>query len=336
MNATAWTHLFELSWRDFWPVLQETSKVREAHFGRRVSLCVIINAKSGLCSEDCAFCSQSVKSRTKIPIYPLLPKEKLVEAARAAADAGAARFSLVTSGRGIASNREKEAIVAAVAAIRDAVPVKVCASLGIVDRTFLTDLRAAGVDRFHHNLETAESFFPKICTTETFQERVATVTAAKAAGLSVCVGGILGLGESLAQRFELAQNIRELDPDAIPLNFLHPLPGTRLAERPQLSPLEALKIIAAFRLTFPDKTIIICGGRVPTLRSLAPLVFAAGANALMTGDYLTTKGRLPEEDRLLLEDLGLEVDLGEGRKPRLPGPPPQTKAIHALTKPGAR
>jgi biotin synthase len=325
MNLSDWQELFGLDWPDFWPVLHEAGKVREAHFGTRVSLCVIINAKSGLCSEDCAFCSQSVRARTEVPAYPLLPREKLLEAARAAADAGAARFSLVTSGRGIAPAREQEAILDAAAAIREAVGINLCASLGIVDRQFLAGLKAAGVSRFHHNLETAGSFFPEICTTHTFAERVATVEAAKDAGLSVCVGGILGMGESVAQRWELAQAIKELDPDAIPLNFLHPLPGTRLANREKLRPLEALKIIAAFRLTFPDKTIIICGGRQPTLRTLSALIFAAGANGLMTGDYLTTKGRLPEDDRLMLEDLGLEVGVGEGakgRRPLTPSPNP--------------
>ena len=316
MNSADWTHLFRLSWADFWPLLQKTSALRESRWGRRVQLCVIINAKSGLCSEDCAFCSQSVQAQTGVPTYPLLPKEKLMEAAQAAAEAGAARFSLVTSGRGIVSARDKEAILQAVAAIQEAVGIKLCASLGIVDRSFLDELRAAGVTRFHHNLETAASFFPQICTTHSFAERVATVEAAKAAGMSVCVGGILGLGESLVQRWELAQAIAELDPDAIPLNFLHPLPGTRLADLPKLTPLEALKIIAAYRLTFPDKTIIMCGGRLPTLRSLAPLIFAAGANGLMTGDYLTTRGRLPEDDRLMLEDLGLEVEVEERAKGR--------------------
>jgi biotin synthase len=312
MHYSDWQELFGLSWPDFWPILQKTSALRESHFGRQVRLCVIINAKSGLCSEDCAFCSQSVKAQSGVPAYPLLPRDKLVEAAQAAAEAGAGRFSLVTSGRGITAARDKEAILNAVAAIREAVDIKLCASLGIVDRSFLGELKAAGVERFHHNLEAAASFFPEICTTHTFAARVATVEAARDAGLSVCVGGILGLGESLAQRWELAQGIKELDPAAIPLNFLHPLPGTRLAHRPKLSPFEALKIIAAFRLTFPDKTIIICGGRQPTLRSLAPLIFASGANGLMTGDYLTTKGRLPEDDRFMLEDMGLAVELGEG------------------------
>lgn len=312
MNYQDWQDIFRLEWADFWPWLQEASRLRESHFGQQVSLCVIINAKSGLCSEDCAYCSQSMRSEAPISTYPLLDQEQMVAAAQAAADAGAARFSLVTSGRGIVSSREKEVILNTAAAIRKTVNIKVCASLGIVDRVFLAELRAAGVQRFHHNLETARSFFPEICTTHTFAERVATVRAAQDAGLSVCVGGILGMGESLDQRWELAQAIRELDPDAIPLNFLHPLPGTKLADRPLLAPLEALKIIAAFRLSFPDKTIIICGGRQPTLRSLAALMFAAGANALMTGDYLTTKGRLPEDDRLMLADLGLELGVGGG------------------------
>jgi len=314
MDYKDWQDIFRLEWADFWPWLQRASQVREDHFGRRVSLCVIMNAKSGLCSEDCAFCSQSVRSRTEISTYPLLTREQMVDAARSAAEAGAARFSLVTSGRGLVSSQEKEVILATVAAIREAVDIKVCASLGIVDRAFLVELQDAGVHRFHHNLETAGSFFPEICTTHTFAERVATVQAARDAGLSVCVGGILGMGESLPQRWELAQALQELDPDAIPLNFLHPLPGTKLADWPMLTPLEALKIIAAFRLSFPDKTIIICGGRQPTLRSLAPLMFAAGANALMTGDYLTTKGRLPEDDRLMLGDMGLKLESEGGRK----------------------
>jgi len=306
MRYQDWEEIFRLDWPEFWPRLGETSRLRERGFGRRVSFCVIINAKSGLCSEDCAFCSQSMKSRTEIAKYPLLDREKLVDAAQQAAAQGAARFSIVTSGRGIKARGEQEAILRAVEAIRQSAPIKVCASLGIVDRVFLKELKAAGVFRFHHNLETAPSHFPQICTTHTFQERVATIEAAKDAGLSVCVGGIFGLGESVAQRWEMAQAIRQLEADAIPLNFLHPLPGTALADRPRLTPMEALKIIVAFRLLFPDKSLIICGGRQVTLGSLAPLMFAAGADALMTGDYLTTKGRLPEDDRQMLADLGLE------------------------------
>jgi biotin synthase len=326
LSLKDWQDLFAGGWTELWAWLREAQRLREARFGRRVSFCVIINAKSGLCSEDCAFCAQSRRARTAVRPYPLLPREQLVEGAAAAAAAGASRFSLVTSGRGITSRREQQEILAAVAAIRERVGVRVCASLGIVDASFLKDLKAAGVTRFHHNLETAASFFPEICTTHTYEERLATIEAAKAAGLEVCVGGIFGLGETVAQRREMAETIGALDPEAIPLNFLHPLPGTRLAHRPFLTPLEALQLIAAFRLSFPQKTLIICGGRQVTLRSLAPLVFAAGANALMTGDYLTTKGRLPDEDREMLADLGLELELesggGEGQGAQAPAPLP--------------
>jgi biotin synthase len=310
MKFADWEAIFNLTGSQWWSRLGEAGRLREERFGRRISFCVILNAKSGLCTEDCAYCSQAAGSRAEIPKYPLLPHDALVSAARQAAGAGAARFSLVTSGRGLTSPREQEAILKAVAAIREATTLKVCVSLGIVDPGFLRELKAAGVFRFHHNLETAASHFSRICTTHTYEERVATIEAAKAAGLSVCAGGILGLGESLAQRWELARALKELEVDAIPLNFLHPLPGTPLAARPLLTPLEALKAIVAFRLYFPDRSLIICGGRQVTLRSLAPLVFAAGADALMTGDYLTTKGRLPDEDSRMLEDLGLELESG--------------------------
>jgi biotin synthase len=307
MNYADWEDLFALSAPELWPRLGEASTLRERHFGRRVSFCVIINAKSGLCSEDCAFCSQSARASSQVPHYPLLGTEDLVAAARQAAAAGASRFSLVTAGRGIMSPREQSAVLAAVAAIREAVPIGICASLGIVDRGFLRELKAAGLSRFHHNLETAASFFPRICTTHGFGERVATIEHAQAAGLSVCAGGIFGLGETLAQRREMAQTLKTLAVDAIPLNFLHPLAGTPLAARPLLPPLEALKIVAAFRFTFPARSLVICGGRQVTLRSLVPLLFAAGADSLMTGDYLTTRGRLPDEDRQMLADLGLEL-----------------------------
>ena len=314
MNYSAWEEIFRLDWAGLWPYLAEASRLREQRCGRRVSFCVIINAKSGACSEDCAFCSQAGRAESAAPHYPLLSKEKLVAAARAAAQAGAARFSLVTSGRGVLSPREQGALVVAVAAIREAAPLKVCASLGIVDKPFLADLKAAGLWRFHHNLEAAASFFPRICTTHTYADRVATVAAASEAGLSVCCGGILGLGENVAQRWELAQAIGDLPVDAIPLNFLHPLPGTPLAGRPRLTALTALQAIVAFRLYFPERSLIICGGRQVTLGSLAPLIFAAGADAVMTGDYLTTRGQLPEDDRRTLADLGLELEgeVGEG------------------------
>jgi biotin synthase len=307
ITAAEWETIFRLSWPEFWPWLVEAQRLRHQRFGRRVSFCVIMNARSGMCSEDCAFCSQAATSQAEVPRYGLPAQEQLVAAAAQAAAAGASRFSLVTSGRGVVSRGQQRAILEAVAAIRRAVPIRVCASLGIVDENFLRELQAAGVYRYHHNLEAAASFFPRICTTHTFQERVATIEAARKAGLSVCAGGILGLGETVAQRRELAQALRDLEVDAIPLNFLHPLPGSGLAHRPLLTPLEALQAIVAFRLFFPDRPIIICGGRQVTLRSLVPLMFSAGASDLMTGDYLTTRGRLPDEDLQMLTDLGLEL-----------------------------
>jgi biotin synthase len=192
-----------------------------------------------------------------------------------------------------------------VAEIRGTTRLKVCVSLGIVAQDFLRDLAAAGVHRYHHNVETAASFFPEIATAHTYQERLGTIRQAQAAGLAVCVGGIFGLGESVAQRYEMAQTIKDLEVDSIPLNFLQPIPGTPLEKRELLQPLEALQIILAFRLFFPGKRLIIAGGRAGALRSLAPLMFAAGADALMTGDYLTTKGQLPAQDLQMLEDLGL-------------------------------
>ncbi len=307
MDFSEWEEIFGLEGAELWDGLAKAIRVRERRGGRQVSFCVIINAKSGMCSEDCAFCSQSARAASRVPHYPLLPRKELVDAAKQAAAAGASRFSLVTAGRGLLSPRDQSAVLEVVAAIKEAVPIRVCASLGIVDRGFLTELKAAGLYRFHHNLESAASFFPSICTTHSFAERLATIEAAKAAGLSVCAGGIFGLGETLAQRWEMAQVLKKLSVDAIPLNFLHPLPGTPLAQRPMLPPLEALKIVMAFRLLFPDRSLIICGGRQMTLRSLSPLLFAAGADALMTGDYLTTKGRMPDEDRQMLKDLGLEL-----------------------------
>ncbi len=305
MQLCEWEDIFALNFSGLWGLLARASELRAARWGDRVSLCVIINAKSGACPQDCAFCSQSARSTAPIQRYPLLSKAELVSAAQAAAAAGAARFGIVTAGRAVAKRSEQKTILMAVEDIRETTGLKVCASLGIVDTGFLQELAAAGVHRYHHNLETASSFFPQICTAHTFADRVATVRRAQEAGLAVCVGGILGLGESVAHRWELARAIQELGVDSIPLNFLHPIAGTPLADQPPLRPLEALQTIAAFRLMFPDKRIIICGGRTTTMGSLAPLIFAAGADALMTGDYLTTKGQLPEADLRMLTDLGL-------------------------------
>lgn len=307
MNLADWQEIFRLNFTDLWPLMAQASRLREARSGSGISLCVIINAKSGHCPQDCAFCAQSRRSTAAINKYPLLTREEMVGAAQAAADQGAARFSIVASGRGVMGRREQETILMTVAEIRRTTPLEVCVSLGIVSPDFLRALAAAGVYRYHHNVETAASFFPAIATAHTYPERLATIRRAQESGLAVCVGGIFGLGESIAQRYEMAQTLRDLEVDSIPMNFLQPIPGTPLADRQPLPPLEALQTIVAFRLFFPDKRLIIAGGRLGTLRSLAPLIFAAGADALMTGDYLTTKGQLPTQDLQMLQDLGLQA-----------------------------
>jgi biotin synthase len=307
MHLTEWEEIFRLDFTGLWPLMARASQLREASRGTGISLCVIINAKSGHCPQDCAFCAQSRRSAAPIDKYPLLPREQLVQAARQAAAHGAARFSIVTSGRGVMGEKEQQVILGAVAEIRRTTPLQVCVSLGLVGADFLRALAAAGVHRYHHNVETAASFFPQIATAHTYAERLATIRLAQEAGLAVCVGGIFGLGESVAQRYEMARTIQELDVDSIPLNFLTPIPGTPLANQKLLSPLEALQIILAFRLFFPGQRLIIAGGRAGALRSLAPLIFAAGADALMTGDYLTTKGQVPAQDLQMLQDLGLHA-----------------------------
>jgi len=303
-----WQEIFSLPWTDLWPLLKETSRLRELSFRSSIKLCTILNARSGLCSEDCAYCAQAQGARSSVAKYPLLPLDKLVEAATVAYNQGAWRFSLVTSGRGLSSFQERHALLKALHTIRKEVPIQLCASLGIVERSFLEELKEAGLSRYHHNLETAASHFPQICTTHTYQQRVNTILAAQEVGLEVCVGGIFGMGETIAQRYEFAVALRDLNVTAVPINFLNPLPGTRLEHLHPLQPLEALKCIASLRLMLPRISLIVCGGRLTSLRSLAPLVFAAGADGLMTGDYLTTKGRTPLEDLAMIADLGLEVE----------------------------
>jgi biotin synthase len=307
MRLSEWEEIFRLDFNGLWPWFAKAGQLRESRNGKGISLCVIMNAKSGHCQQDCAFCAQSRRSQAPIQKYPLLPKEELVAAAQQAAAHGAARFSIVTSGRGVMSRSEQETILRAVEEIRATTKIQVCVSLGILAADFFRALAAAGVHRYHHNVETAASFFPEVATAHSYQERLNTIRQAQSTGLAVCVGGIFGLGESVAQRFEMAQTIKDLAVDSIPLNFLQPIPGTPMAERQLLQPLEALQIILAFRLFFPDKRLIIAGGRAGALRSLAPLMFAAGADALMTGDYLTTKGQLPTQDLEMLSDLGLKA-----------------------------
>lgn len=286
-------------------LLSGADLLREHFFGKAVHLCTICNGKSGRCSEDCRFCAQSAHYETEAPLYPLMEKEKLVEPGVHAARSPINRYAIVTTGKGLGS-AEVRKIAEALSDVT-ARGIGACASLGILMPDDFDILKSAGVSRYHHNLETAESFFKQTCTTHRYEDRTATVQAAKAAGLQVCSGGIFGIGESDDQVLELALALRDLDVDAVPLNFLVPIPGTPMEKGAHLTPLRCLKIIATFRFVLPDKEILICGGREANLKQLHPLVFYAGASGVMTGNYLTATGRTLGSDLEMLEQLGMTV-----------------------------
>ncbi|MEF8824301.1 MAG: biotin synthase BioB [Desulfohalobiaceae bacterium] len=279
--------------------------LRERHAGNKIRTCAVVSAKSGNCSQDCAFCAQSGHNSATSPVFALLGKQDLIRRAMAAAEAGASNVSLVSSGRA-PGPRELERICEAIAAIRSRADVAVCASLGTLSPEKARRLYEAGVGTYHHNLETASSHFETICSTHSHRERVDTVRAANAAGMRVCSGGIFGLGETWPQRVELAETLRELEVNSVPVNFLNPVPGTPLQNRPLLSREEALRCVALLRLTLPDRDIVICGGREATLGSFQSRVFRAGANGLMVGDYLTTKGEATDADMQMLRENSLE------------------------------
>lgn len=284
-------------------LLPGADRLRRHYFGLRIRMCGILNAKSGRCSEDCGFCAQSGHAGTDAPVYPLMDADAIQAAAGRAADHQLDRFSVVTTGRRL-PREEVAAVAEAIAGMPEGMGR--CASFGILDAEDFEVLRKAGVTRYHHNLETAESHFSAVCTTHTFQDRIQTIRAAHEAGMTVCSGGIFGLGETDVQVVELALTLRDLPVTAVPVNFLVPAPGTKLEGAANLTPLRCLKILALLRFTLPDREIIVCGGRMANLGELHPMIFYAGANGLMTGDYLTTQGRSPELDRALVQSLGLQ------------------------------
>jgi len=275
-------------------------KIKRKH-EKQLILCSIINAKSGYCTEDCAFCAQSSHHKTGINTYDLLRKEEMVDSAIRLYEAGATRYSMVTSGY-MLTDEEVETVCGATAAIREKTDLKVCASLGMLTLSTAKSLKKGGISVYHHNLETSRSFFKRVCTTHDYEEDIETVKLAKLSGMKVCSGGILGLGETWEQRVELAVTLRELNVDGIPLNFLNPIAGTKMEKMPLLSPTEALKCIALFRIINPDKDILICGGREVTLVDYQSWIMLAGANGVMIGNYLTTQGRNVKMDMDMVED----------------------------------
>jgi biotin synthase len=292
---------------DLFFLFAEANRIREHFLGNKAYLCSIINAKSGRCPENCAFCAQSSHHSTETPVFPLVDEEKMVSCARDAQANGSTCYGIITSGTGIKKGQELERICRAVQRIRKETDISPSCSLGVIDIDIANTLKNAGVGTYHHNLETSRSFFPNICTTHNYEEDVETVRVAKRSGMRVCCGGIFGMGETAAQRVELALTLRELDVDSVPLNFLNPIKGTPLEGAEHIAPMECLTTIAIFRFILPKVRISVCGGRETNLRDLQSWIFMAGASGTMIGNYLTTAGRPMEQDIRMIRDLGIEV-----------------------------
>ncbi|MDA8215591.1 MAG: biotin synthase BioB [Nitrospiraceae bacterium] len=293
------------SLQHFFNLFSAANRIRETFRENSVDLCSIVNAKSGACPEDCSYCAQSSKSKTEVLVYPLVKKDIVIDKAKEAKDAGVKRFCVVTSGRKIGKNELIE-IASMITDIRS-IGLLPCATLGLMDKEELSFLKESGLERYHHNLETSERFFPEICRTHTYHDKLKTIDAAKAVGLSICSGGIFGLGETWQDRIDMAFAIKELNVDSVPINFLIPVKGTSMGDRDFLHPFEALKIISLYRFMLPEKEIRVCGGRMQILGEFNSMVFMAGADALLTGNYLTTTGRTFKDDLRLIEQYGLRV-----------------------------
>jgi biotin synthase len=288
-------------------LLAEAEKVRTETFGNEIDLCAIVNIKSGRCTMDCRFCAQSQHYDTAIEIHPLLHAEKLAAETRKLWEQNIPRVGWVASGCS-PTTKELEAVVESATTLLAAQGANqlCCASLGQLEMPMLKQLKAAGFCRYHHNLETSERFYPSICKTQRWQDRRATVERVKELGWTVCSGGLFGLGETWEDRLQLALTLQKLEVDSVPINFFNPIPGTPLADCTPLSVEEALRIVVLFRLTLPKAAIRICGGRPKIFaeREQDALLLRAGANALMTGNYLTTSGISPEKDREMIERNG--------------------------------
>ncbi len=292
-------------------LLQAAFRVRERYFGKTVRLQMLLNAKSGACQEDCHYCSQSSISTAAIERYGLLPRERMVEGAKRAAAGKAQRYCIVISGRS-PLDREIAEIADAVKAIKQEIPIQICCSLGLLNEEQARILKAAGVDRINHNLNTSEAFHPSICTTHTFQDRLATIRHARSAGLEICSGGIVGMGERDDDIVDLALALRDVKPDSIPLNTLHPVPGTPLEHCKNLTPQRCLKVLCLFRFLHPRTEIRIAGGREFNLRSLQPLALYP-ADSMFVDGYLTTPGQPAPEVWQMIADLGFEIEVQYSR-----------------------
>ena len=314
-------------------IMQGASLIRETFRGNAIDPCTVMNAKSGACGEDCHFCSQSSHHSTISPEFEMVSKEKILQTATLAVANGARRFCVATSGRGLSDPIEVEAICQSIETVRKDVKVWSCATLGILSEDVLEKLKDSGLNRLHHNLETSKEYFGNIVTTHQWEDRVDTIKKAQAKGISVCSGGIFGLGESEKDRVSMLQTLRELNVDSIPLNFLVPIPGTPLYdEGAGIGAEEALRSIAVARYMLPTKEIRITGGRIQALGGRHPEIFKHGADGVMIGNYLTRMGRPPLEDIQMIKDMGhtLSTDPLTGQMPVVP-----SGSIPEMTSPAA-
>jgi biotin synthase len=279
---------------------------RVERFADSTDMCSLVNAKSGGCAEDCGFCAQSRFAEAETPMHAMMDPEQVLEHARAAEAAGAHRFCMVTQGQGL-SKRDFEKYLEGVRLVAEHTNLKRCASIGHMSVARAQALREAGIQRVHHNVETAASYYDEVTTTVRYEGRLRTIQAVSDAGLETCVGGILNLGETRAQRVEMAFELAAIDPTSVPINLLNPRAGTKFGDRELIDPWEAVKWIAIFRLVLPEALFRLCGGRVENLGELQPLAVKAGLNGVMMGNFLTTLGAEPTEDRAMFEEHGLNV-----------------------------
>lgn len=286
---------------------ESADQIRRKFCSDRFDICTIINGKSGRCSENCKFCAQSAHNHTGAEEYPLLPDEEIIAQARTNHEQGVLRYSIVTSGKRL-SDAEVERMCGTVRKIRDAVGIAVCVSFGLLNEAQFRKLKEAGVSRVHNNLESSRRNFPNVCTTHTFDDKIAAIRAAQAAGLTVCSGGIMGLGETAEDRIDMALTLRDLGIKSVPVNMLNPVPGTPFENNPKLTGDDMRRIVAVYRFILPDASIRLAGGR-GLLADKGKSCFTSGANAAISGDMLTTAGITTKTDMAMLDELGYEVKL---------------------------
>ncbi|HEX3909080.1 MAG TPA: biotin synthase BioB [Solirubrobacteraceae bacterium] len=287
-------------------LIERAWRARVERFADSTDMCSLVNAKSGGCAEDCGFCAQSRFAEAETPLHAMMEPEQILEHAKAAEAAGAHRFCMVTQGQGL-SKRDFQRYLQGVRLVSEHTNLKRCASIGHMSVARAQELKQAGVQRVHHNVETAESYYGEVTSTVRYEGRLRTIDAVREAGLETCVGGILNLGETREQRVEMAFELAAIDPTSVPINMLNPRPGTKFGDREYMDPWEAVKWIAIFRLILPEALFRLCGGRVENLGELQELAVQAGINGVMMGNFLTTLGNEPETDREMFEELGLNV-----------------------------